>query len=332
MISNIEFANKEYFWLFTIFIPIIIWYIWRLKKSNASLDVSSLDAFNNTPKPIRYWLRHVLFVFKLLCLSAIIIVLARPQSFERWEERKVEGIDIMLALDISGSMLAVDFKPNRLEAAKEIGIEFISSRPDDRIGLVLFAGESFTQCPLTIDHAVLINLFAETKNGIIEDGTAIGMGLANAVGRIKDSKATSKVVILLTDGVNNTGEISPLAAIEIAEKYGVRVYTIGIGTNGYAPFPVTTVFGETTYQNMEVKIDEKVLQEISDKTGGKYFRATDNQELRKIYKEIDLLEKTQLDVRSFSKPKEEFQYILILALALLALEQILRFTILRNTF
>ena len=332
MLSNIEFANKEYFWLFIIFIPLIFWYIWRLRKSTASMNVSSLDAFENIGRPVKYWLRHLLFIFRLICLSAIILVLARPQSFERWEDRKIEGIDIMLSLDISGSMLAADFKPNRLEAAKDIGIEFISSRPDDRIGLVLFAGESFTQCPLTIDHAVLINLFSEIKSGMVEDGTAIGMGLATAVNRIKDSKAVSKVIILLTDGVNNSGVISPLAAAEIAEKYDIRVYTIGIGTNGYAPFPVTTMFGTTSYQNMEVKIDEKVLKEIADKTGGKYFRATNNDELREIYGEIDSLEKTQLEVRSYSKPKEEFQYIMLLALLFLFLEQVLRLTILKNTF
>ncbi|MDL2262093.1 VWA domain-containing protein [Bacteroidales bacterium OttesenSCG-928-I21] len=326
-----EFANKEFFWLFLLFIPIVAWYIWRNKKSVVAMNVSTLEPFAETKKPLRYWLRHLLFVFRLLCLAAIIFVLARPQSFSKWEDRKIEGVDIMLALDISGSMLAEDFKPNRIEAAKEIGIEFIASRPDDRIGLVVFAGEAFTQCPLTIDHGVLINLFSEIKSGMIEDGTAIGLGLATAVNRLKNSKAVSKVIILLTDGVNNMGEVSPLAASEFAEKYGMRVYTVGIGKNGMAPYPFRTNFG-IQYQNVEVKIDEKVLTEIAERTGGKYFRATDNKELRKIYSEIDSLEKTQLEVRSYSKPKEEFQFIMFLALGLLLVEQILRLTILRNTF
>ncbi|MDR2010967.1 MAG: VWA domain-containing protein [Bacteroidales bacterium] len=325
------FANKEFFWLFLLFIPLIGWYIWRFRKSVASMDISTMEPFAKTNRPVRYWLRHLLFVFRLLCLAAVIFVLARPQTFDRWEDRKIEGVDIVLALDISGSMLAEDFKPNRIDAAKEIGIEFISSRPDDRIGLVVFAGEAFTQCPLTIDHAVLINLFSDIKSGMIEDGTAIGMGLATAVNRLKNSKAISKVIILLTDGVNNMGAVSPIAASEFAEMYGIRVYTVGIGKNGTAPYPFRTNFG-VQYQNVEVKIDEDVLTQIAERTGGKYFRATDNKELRKIYNEIDALEKTQLEVRSYSKPREEFQFIMLIALGLLFLEQLLRLTVLRNTF
>ncbi len=329
--NDIIFANKEFFWLFLLFIPLIAWYVWRFRKSTASMNISTLEQFSDIKKPVRYWLRHLLFVFRLLCLAAIIMVLARPQSFDRWEDRKIDGVDIVIALDISGSMLAEDFKPNRIDAAKEIGIEFISSRPDDRIGLVVFSGEAFTQCPLTIDHAVLINLFSEIKSGMIEDGTAIGFGLATAVNRLKNSKAISKVIILLTDGVNNMGEVSPLAASEFAERYGIRVYTIGIGKNGTAPYPFRTNFG-IQYQNIEVKIDEEVLTQIAERTGGKYFRATDNKELRKIYTEIDALEKTQLEVRSYSQPREEFQFIMFIALGLLCLEQLLRLTVLRNTF
>ncbi len=329
--SNIEFANKEYFWLFTILIPVIAWYIWRLKKSAASMSISTLNAFKGTGKPIKYYLRHLLFALRLISLSAIIIVLARPQSTDKWEDRKIEGVDIVIALDISGSMLAEDFKPNRIEAAKEIGMEFVSSRPDDRMGLVVFAGESYTQCPLTVDHAVLLNLFGEVKSGIIEDGTAIGMGLATAVNRLKDSKAVSRVIILLTDGVNNMGNVSPLAAAEFAVEYGIRVYTVGIGKNGMAPYPFQTNYG-VQYQNVEVRIDEEVLKTIAEQTGGKYFRATDNNKLREIYKEIDSLEKTQLEVRSYSQPREEFGIVMLIALGILILEQILGLTILKNTF
>ncbi len=331
MLSNIEFANKEYFWLFLAFIPLIFWYVWRLKKHVASMKISSLSGFKGKALPLRYILRHFLFGLRLLILSVLIVVLARPQSTDKWEDRKVEGIDIIIAFDVSGSMLAEDFKPNRIEAAKQIGMEFVSSRPDDRMGLVVFAGESYTQCPLTIDHAVLLNLFSEIKSGIIEDGTAIGMGLATAVSRLKDSKAISKVVILLTDGVNNMGNISPLAAAEIAREFGVRVYTIGVGKNGMAPYPFQTPFG-IQYQNVEVKIDEDILKNIANETGGKYFRATDNQKLRDVYKEIDSLEKTQLEVRTYSKPREEYLPVLIIALLLFGLEQILALTILKNTF
>jgi len=329
--NNIIFANKEYFWLFLLFVPAIFWYVWRLKKSAAAMKVSSLSAFSNIGNPLRYYLRHVLFGLRLIAIAAIIIVLARPQSTDKWQDRKTEGVDIVMALDVSGSMLAEDFKPNRIEAAKEIGMEFVSSRPDDRMGLAVFAGEAYTQCPLTIDHSVLMNLFSEVKSGVIEDGTAIGMGLVTAVNRLKDSKAVSKVIILLTDGVNNMGKMSPVAATEFAQEFGIRVYTIGIGKNGMAPYPFQTRFG-IQYQNIEVRIDEEVLQKIADETGGKYFRATDNERLREIYAEIDALEKTQLEVRSYSEPVEEFRLIMLLALGILLLEQILRLTILKNTF
>lgn len=295
------------------------------------MNVSSLTAFGDVSTPWKYYMRHVLFAFRLIVLALVIVVLARPQSTDKWEDRKIEGVDIVMALDVSGSMLAEDFKPNRIDAAKEIGMEFISSRPDDRMGLVVFAGESYTQCPLTIDHAVLLNLFSEVKSGIIEDGTAIGMGLATAVNRLKDSKAVSKVIILLTDGVNNMGNVSPVAAAEFAQEYDIRVYTIGIGKNGMAPYPFQTPFG-IQYQNVEVRIDEDILQQIAESTGGKYFRATDNQSLREIYSEIDSLEKTQLEVRMYSQPKEEFGLLLLAAMGLLLIEIILRLTILKNTF
>ncbi|MDR2835546.1 MAG: VWA domain-containing protein [Bacteroidales bacterium] len=329
--TNIEFVNKGFFLLFLIYIPLIIWYLWRYKRSVASMNISSIQAFEKVKTPIRAWLRHLLFVLRLAVIGLIIVVLARPQSYDKWEESKTNGVDICIALDVSGSMLAEDFKPNRIEAAKTIGQEFVSSRPEDRLGLVVFSGEAYTQCPLTIDHAQLINLFSQVKSGLIEDGTAIGMGLATAVNRIKNSKAVSRVIILLTDGVNNMGEISPMAASEFAKKYGIRVYTIGIGKNGMAPYPFQTNFG-IQYQNVEVQIDEAILQNIAEQTGGKYFRATNNDKLREIYKEIDTMEKTILEVKSFSRPKEEFLPFLLLAFSILFLELLLKFTVFKNTF
>lgn len=329
--NNIEFANKNYLLLLLLLIPIIAWYIWTLKKSVAAMNISSLSAFSTKGQALKYHLRHILFVLKISALSLLIIALARPQRTDRWETRKIEGVDIVIALDISGSMLAEDFKPNRIEASKQIAMEFINGRPNDRIGLVVFSGESFTQCPLTIDHAVLINLFSQVKSGMIEDGTAIGLGLATAVNRLKESNATSKVIILLTDGVNNMGNISPLAAAEFAKEFGIRVYTIGVGKMGMAPYPFQTPFG-IQYQNIEVKIDEDILKKISEMTGGKYFRATNNEKMREIYKEIDSMEKTQLEVKSFSKPVEEFKLFALIALLLLVVERLLGLTVLKNTF
>jgi Ca-activated chloride channel family protein len=265
----------------------------------------------------------------MIALALLIIVLARPQSTDRFQDVSTEGIDIVLALDISGSMLARDFKPDRLEASKNVATEFISGRPYDRIGLVVFSGESFTQCPLTTDHAVLINLMREIQSGMIEDGTAIGMGLATAVNRIKDSEAKSKVIILLTDGVNNRGEIAPATAAGIAKTFGIRVYTIGVGTQGMAPYPVQTPFG-TQYQNMPVEIDEDILKEIAQTTGGRYFRATDNDKLVQVYNEIDKLEKSKIDVKQFIRKEEKYLNIAISAFSLLVLEILLRNTILRK--
>jgi Ca-activated chloride channel family protein len=255
--------------------------------------------------------------------------LARPQKIDKYQDVTTEGIDIVLTQDISGSMLSRDFKPDRLEAAKNIATEFISGRPYDRIGLVVFSGVSFTQCPLTTDHAVLINLLREIQSGMIEDGTAIGMGLATAVNRIKDSQAKSKVIILLTDGVNNRGEIAPETAAEIAKTFGIRVYTIGVGTHGMAPYPVQTPFG-IQYQDIPVEIDEAILQKIAETTGGKYFRATDNDSLEKIYKEIDKLEKSKIDVKQFSRKEEKYLLPALFAFCLLMLEITARNTIFKN--
>lgn len=269
-----------------------------------------------------------MFVLRIIAFAFLIIVLARPQSTEHWQNVTTEGIDIMIALDISSSMLARDFQPDRLEASKDVAIEFISGRPDDRIGLVVFAGESFTQCPLTSDHSVLINFFHDVESGMIEDGTAIGNGLATSISRLKDSKAIGKVIILLTDGVNNRGEIAPKTAAEIAKIFGIRVYTVGVGTMGMAPYPVNTPFG-IKYQNMKVEIDEKVLKEVALATDGRYFRATDNRKLKEIYKQIDQLEKSKIEVKEVSRRKEEFAGFALIAFFLLVAEGLFRILLFR---
>ena len=327
--SEITFANPGFLYLFAILVPLIIWYLLKLRDSQATLQVSSVEGFEKAPRTWKHILKHGLFILRIIAIAFLIIVLARPQSTDRWQNMSTEGIDILIALDISSSMLARDFQPNRLEASKDVAIEFISGRPNDRIGLVIFSGESFTQCPLTADHAVVINLFKDVRSGMIEDGTAIGMGLATSVNRMKDSNAKSKVIILLTDGVNNKGAIAPLTAAEIANTFGIRVYTIGVGSEGIAPYPVQTPYG-TQLQNMEVQIDEEVLQNIAEMTDGKYFRATNNQKLIEIYQEIDQLEKTKIDVTEFSKKKEEYLSFLLFAGIILLSELLLKNTMLRN--
>ena len=327
--SNITFANPNFFFLFLLVVAMIVWYVLKQNTTNASIQISTIKGFEGTKKTYKYYLRHLPFILRVLIISLLIIVIARPQSTNKWQSSTTKGIDIIMALDISGSMLAEDFKPNRIEAAKQDAIEFISGRTDDRIGLVIFSGESFTQCPLTTDHAVLINLFKNIKSGMIEDGTAIGLGLANAVNRLKDSKAKSKVIILLTDGVNNQGEIAPLTAAEIAKTYGIRVYTIGVGTRGMAPYPFKTPFG-TQYQNVKVEIDEDVLTQIAQMTDGKYFRATDNQKLKQIYQEINKLEKSKIDVKKYSNKQDAYLIFAIIAALLLIFEILFKNTILRN--
>jgi Ca-activated chloride channel family protein len=305
------------------------WYLWKQKDLNASMQISTIRGFMGRRKSRKTYLRHVPFALRCLTVIFLVVALARPQSTNNLRNVTTEGIDIMIALDISGSMQAMDFKPNRLEAAKDVAIDFISGRSTDKIGLVVFAAESFTQCPLTIDHAVLTNLFNDIQIGMLQDGTAIGLGLATAVNRIKDSQAKSKVIILLTDGVNNHGEVAPITAAEIAKTFGIRVYTVGVGTQGMAPFPVNTVFGQQV-QNMEVKIDETMLQNIANMTGGQYFRATNKEKLRNIYQEIDEMEKTKIEVKEYSKRSEEFLPFALIALGLLLFELVLRNTILRN--
>lgn len=324
------FANPIYLYLLILLLPMIGWYIWKLRKTQASLQVSSSQAFD-APAASSYkvYLRHVPFVLRIAAIALLIIVLARPQSTDNWQNTSTEGIDILLTIDVSTSMLAEDLKPNRLEAAKDVAASFINGRPNDNIGLVIFSGESFTQCPLTTDHTVLLNLFKDIQCGMIDDGTAIGLGLANAVSRIKDSQAKSKVIILLTDGSNNMGEIAPVTAAEIAKTFGIRVYTVGVGTEGEAPYPFPTAFG-IQYQNIRVDIDEPTLKQIASTTGGQYFRATDNSSLKEIYTEIDKMEKTKIQVQEFSKKQEEYKNWALLVLALLFLEVLLRRTILRN--
>lgn len=323
------FANIEYFFLLLLLIPYIIWYIMKQKKLEATLQVSDTHVYKYTSKSYKNYLLHLPFILRLVALTLLIIVLARPQTTNSWQNSEIEGIDIMLTIDISTSMLAEDLKPNRLEAAKDVAAQFINGRPNDNIGITLFAGESFTQCPLTVDHGVLLNLFQNIRCGIIEDGTAIGMGIANAVTRLKDSKAKSKVIILLTDGTNNKGDISPLTAAEIAKSFGIRVYTIGVGTNGMAPYPYP-VGGTIQYHNMPVEIDEKTLTEIAATTDGNYFRATSNSKLKEIYEEIDKLEKTKLNVKEYSKRQEEYRFFALLAFLCIFLEVLLRNSILKK--
>ncbi|MBP1594018.1 MAG: von Willebrand factor type domain protein [Bacteroidetes bacterium] len=323
------FANIHYLFLLILLIPYIMWYILKQRKNEASLQVSDTRVYAHAPKSYKIYLLHAPFILRVIAFVMLVLILARPQTTNSWKNTETEGIDIMLDIDISSTMLAEDLKPNRLEAAKEVATEFINGRPNDNIGLTLFAAESFTQCPLTVDHAVLLNLFQNIKCGLIEDGTAIGMGIANAVTRLKDSKAKSKVIILLTDGSNNKGEISPLTAAEIAKSFGIRVYTVGVGTNGMAPYPYPTAAG-VQYINVPVEFDESTLSQISSTTDGKYFRATSTSKLKEVYQEIDKLEKTKLNVKAYSKRQEYYQpFALILLLCILS-EILLRNSVLKK--
>ena len=325
-----EFAHKGFLWLLGLLPFILFWHVWRYWKRQPLMGYSTFS-FIPKNKGWKTYLIHVPFALRLLALGLLIIAMARPQSSTSWQDIKTEGIDIIIAMDISGSMLARDFEPNRLEAAKNIGSAFIKNRSNDRIGLVVYSAEAFTQCPLTTDHERLINLFGELEHGLIQDGTAIGMGLTNAVNRLKESDAKSKVIILLTDGENNAGAIAPITAAEIAKTFGVRVYTIGIGSLGQAPFPQADVFGRIRYQMREVKIDEPLLEEIAAMTDGQYFRATDNESLTTIYNEIDQLEKTIIEETQFERKNEEYFTLTLIALGLLALEFVFRNLILNSS-
>ena len=325
------FVNPIYLYLVLplLLIPMIGWWWYELRKSDASVQISDTSVLEQQPRSLRVWLLHVPFGLRLAAIILLCIALARPQLTNKWSKESTEGIDIMMALDISGTMLAEDLKPNRLEAAKAVASDFVIERSNDQIGLVVFAGESFTQCPLTTDHAVLVNLFKSVEYGMIEDGTAIGLGLANAVNRMKDSETKSKVVILLTDGSNNRGDIDPQTAAQIAKTFGIRVYTVGVGSYGQTRVPVNTPMGRQ-YVTMDSEFDEGTLRGIAETTGGQYFRATDNGSLKRIYEQIDQLEKTKLCVREYSKHTENFMPYLVAALICLLLEVILRYFVLRT--
>lgn len=332
MFEGIEFLNKQMFWVFLILPILILWYVLKYKKQTAELKISSIKGF----KAENSWLpklKHILFVLRLLAITLLIVALARPQTVDVSTKTKTtRGIDIVMAIDVSASMLAKDLKPNRLEALKNVAAEFIKGRPNDRIGLVEYAGESYTKTPITSDKAIVLRSLRDIKyNTIIEGGTAIGMGLATSVNRLKDSKAKSKIIILLTDGVNNSGFIDPNTASELAAEYGIKTYTIGLGTNGMALSPVAlTRNGTFQYGRVQVEIDEGLLKEIAKVTGGQYFRATNNQKLKEIYKEIDKLEKTDVEEFKFYNYQEKFRPLVLLAGLLLLLELLLRFTIFRS--
>ncbi len=330
MIPEITFAQKYFFGLFILIPVMIAVYIFLNRRRQTNIGFSSFENFIGYKPTFRQRLKHLPFVLWILACSAIIVALARPQSSSGGQNVTTEGIDIVMGIDLSQSMLAEDLKPNRVEAAKKVAQDFIDGRPTDRIGLVVFAGESFTQCPITSDHSVLKNLISGLQSGMLADGTAIGEGLATAVNRIKSSKAKSKVIILLTDGVNNVGNISPQTAGDIAKAFNIRVYTIGVGTqDAMAPYPVRTPFGVQT-QMIKVDVDEPTLKGIAAETGGKYFRATRTSELKDIYTEIDKLEKTKIDVTEFRNKTEEFYPLIIIALICLAVERLLRYTILKT--
>lgn len=328
--SSIEFASS-YFLYGLIIIPLLIlWYIFLGRKHQAYVKFSDTGFFKGMPKSWRIYARHILFVIDICALALLIIALARPQSSSKNQKINVEGIDIVLTIDLSSSMLAQDLKPDRLEAAKSISADFVKGRPEDRMGLVVFASETFTQVPLTTDHGMLLNMMKDLKCGMLEDGTAIGDGLASSVSRLKDSEAISKVVILLTDGDNNAGSIDPATAAEMAKLFGVRVYTIGVGTRGTAPYPVQTPFGGIQYQQIQVTINEPLLQQIADETGGKYYRATSNEKLEQIYEEIDQLERSKIEINEFTRVHEEFLPFVLMGLALLLLGFILKNTIFKT--
>ena len=332
MFEGIEFVNKEFFWLLVLLPVAIVWYAYKRKRQTPALKMSSLKGFK-AKSSVLPKLRPVLFILRLLALAFLITALARPRtSDETTKTKTTKGIDIVMAIDVSASMLAKDLQPNRLEALKNVASEFIKGRPNDRIGLVEYAGESYTKTPITSDKAIVLRSLRDIKyNTIIEGGTAIGMGLATSVNRLKDSKAKSKVIILLTDGVNNSGFIDPKIASELAVEYGIKVYTIGLGTNGMALSPVQVLSnGNFQYQRIKVEIDEVLLQEIADVTSGKYFRATDNRKLKEIYSEINKLEKTEVEELKFTSYNEKFRPFVLIAIGLILMELLLRFTVFRS--
>lgn len=328
-----QLAHPAYLWLLLLWVPLIAWYVYkntRGRSLNASLALSSTRAFASLGTPMRAILRHIVFALQLAAIGCIVVVLARPQTRDSWNTSTVEGTDIILALDISTSMLARDFKPDRFEAAKDVAAKFVAGREGDNIGVVIFAGESFTALPMTADRALIANYIGDIQMGMLEDGTAIGDGLATSINRLKEGKAKSKSIILLTDGSNNTGVVAPQTAAEIAKQLGIKVYTIGVGTNGNAPYPQEDMFGRIEYVSMPVVIDEATLKNIAETTGGKYFRATGNSVLKDIFAEIDRLEKTTIDTRNFSATEDDYMPWAVAALALFAAGLLLRLTVLRT--
>ncbi len=325
-----QFAHPAYLWLFLLYIPLIVWYIMKQRNAHPALEVSTILPYESLPRSYKEYLRHVLYVLRLGVIGCLIIILARPQTRDSWRTSSTEGTDIVIALDISSSMLARDFQPDRFEAAKNVATKFVAGRESDNIGVVIFAGESFTAVPMTTDRALLANYITDIKMEMLEDGTAIGDGLATSINRIKDGKAKSKSIILLTDGSNNTGVVAPSTAAEIAKKYGIKVYTIGVGKNGNAPYPQQNMFGRIEYVTMPVVIDEVTLKNIASVTGGKYFRATDNNILTQVFDEIDKLEKTEMDVKHFSHTEDNYMLWAWLAIGLFLIELLLRHTILRS--
>lgn len=329
-----DFDSPLYFFLLLLLIPYIVWYVFKHKKATPSLRVSSTASFLRVNRTWRIWLIHAPFLLTITGFIAIVCALARPQTANSWSNTSVDGIDIMLCMDVSTSMLAEDLKPNRVQAARNVAIEFINGRENDNIGLTVFAGEAYTQCPMTLDHAALLNLLSGMDSnmamrGMIEDGTAIGMGIANAVSRLKESKAKSKVIILLTDGTNNRGDISPGMAADIANSFGIRVYTVAVGTNGTAPYPMI-VGGHREYVNVPVEIDTETLSQIAEKTDGKTYRATNTEKLFEVYEEIDKLERTKMNVRKYSKRYEAYQAFALASFLALAMALFLKVTILKR--
>ena len=330
--NNFEFLNPEFLWLLILVILLVIWYFFMRKKDTAILTMPSVKGFK-VKASILSKLKPILYVLRLLALAAIVIALARPRNVSVSKKTKTNrGIDIVMAIDVSASMLARDLKPNRLEALKKVAVNFVDRRPNDRIGIVVYAGESFTQTPITSDKAIVKRTISELKWGQLEGGTAIGMGLGSGVNRLKESKAKSKVIILLTDGVNNSGNIDPRTATELAKELGIKVYTIGIGTNGMADFPWSKDprTGQLNFRKQQVEIDEDLLKEIASETKGKYFRATDNTSLKEIYNEIDKLEKTKIEEFKYYNYQEMYRSLVLLALGLLLLEFLLRNTLFKS--
>lgn len=330
MIPAILLAHPGLLWLLLILLPLIGWYLWKQHNINASLEVSTLAPYARLPRTWKSMLRHVAFALQMAVIACVIVILARPQTRDAWRTSSVEGTDIIIAMDISTSMLARDFKPDRFEAAKTVARRFVSGREGDNMGLVIFAAESFTAVPMTTDRSLLSNYIHELKMGMLQDGTAIGDGLATSINRIREGKAKSKSIILLTDGSNNTGNVAPLTAAEIAAKNGIKVYTIGVGTNGTAPYPQEDMLGRIQYVNLPVVIDEPTLQKIAQMTGGQYFRATSSSVLADIFEQIDKLEKTQMDVKNFSQTEDDYLPWAIAALTLFCIVLLMRVTVLRT--